>query len=345
MATCRHYQAQMLDRLYDLLDAADARALDLHLTSCPACQTAMGQSERVQRLLAAAAKTEFPNVRFQAPAAGAELARATAVAAPTRRSFWRWTSVAVAACLLVALGVSSVAHLATSRRQQNQLNTAQARVAQTQQSLREYAAAHNERLTKAQTEALAAREEYQKQVNDLTRKLSEADQTLREKQLYMVISGPGTLQPGATNEYRIDTYNFQNQPTPANLAFRVKDKAETVVYQMSSKSNGTLSLKLPPDLPLTPRRDLFLEVTAEGEAGKAHLREQVPLAVPQFMTHLTTDKPLYQPGETVHFRSLTLDRFTLKPPADDFALQFVIRDPRQTETAIAAGVSRVAGAD
>ena len=32
------------------------------------------------------------------------------------------------------------------------------------------------------------------------------------------------------------------------------------------------------------------------------------------MTHLATDKPLYKPGETVYFRSLTLDRATFKPP-------------------------------
>src|SRR5207248_763043 len=178
---------------------------------------------------------------------------------------------------------------------------------------------------KAQAEFNAAQTEFQNQYSELTRKLAEADRSLHEKELYLVISGPGTLQPGATNEFRVDTYNFQNQPAPANLAIRVKDQVEKVVYETSGKSTGTWSLKLPPDLPLTPRRELFLEVTAEGEAGKAQLREQVQLAVPQFMTHLTTDKPLYQPGETVHFRSLTLDRFTLKPPADDFALQFVIR--------------------
>ncbi|HTK77047.1 MAG TPA: zf-HC2 domain-containing protein, partial [Gemmataceae bacterium] len=344
MATCRHYQAQMLDRLYDLLDAADARALDLHLSTCPACKAAMGQSERVQRLLAAAAKTEFPGVKFQAPAAGAEVARA-AVTSPPRRSFWRAASLAVAACLFMALGIPSVAHLATARRQQDELSLAQARVAERQESLRALAAMHNDRLARAQADVNAAQSEFQNQYAELTKKLAEAERSLHEKELYFVISGPSTLQPGATNEYRVDTYNFQNKPAAANMAARVKDQAEKVVFETSGKSAGTWSLKLPPDLPLTPKRELFLEVTAEGEAGKAQLREQVQLAVPQFMTHVTTDKPMYQPGETVHFRSLTLDRFTLKPPADDFALQYVIRDSKQTETVLGAGVSRVAGAD
>src|SRR4029077_11561400 len=141
-------------------DAADARALDLHLSSCPGCKTAMGQAERVKRLLAAAAKTEFPGVTFQAPAAGADVARpAATVAAPPRRSLWRWASLAVAACLLMALGVPSVAHLATARRQQDELKLAQAQVAERKQSLRELAAAHAGKLTKAQVEFNAAQGE------------------------------------------------------------------------------------------------------------------------------------------------------------------------------------------
>ena len=30
-----------------------------------------------------------------------------------------------------------------------------------------------------------------------------------------------------------------------------------------------------------------------------------------YLAHLYTDKPMYQPGETVRFRSLTLERFSL----------------------------------
>src|SRR5262245_21450285 len=276
MSTCRHYQAQMLDRLYDLLDAADARALDLHLSSCPACQTAMGQAERVQRLLAAAAKTEFPNVRFEAPAAGAEVVRpAATVTAPPRRSFWRWASPAVAACLLMVLGVPSLAHLVTARRPQDEVERAQTRGADWQQSRGSYGAAHAARLVSAQSEVTTARQEYARQYDALTRKLSEAEQALREKELYLVISGPATLQPGATNEYRVDTFNIQNKPPSANLASRVQDQDKKVVYETNGKSAGTWALKLPPDLPLTPRRELFLEVTAETDAGKAQLREQV----------------------------------------------------------------------
>src|SRR5262249_39120931 len=41
---------------------------------------------------------------------------------------------------------------------------------------------------------------------------------------------------------------------------------------------------------------------------------------------LATDKPVYRPGETVFFRSLTLERFTLKPATEDLLLKYKITD-------------------
>jgi hypothetical protein len=135
----------------------------------------------------------------------------------------------------------------------------------------------------------------------------------------------------------------RNQPTPAAVTARVKAPNEQIVFEQDlGRSAGDFSLKLPADLPLKPNNDLFLEVTAKGDAGpKSELREQLKLALPVFVTHLATDKPLYQPGETVYFRSLTLERFSLKPSLGDFNLQFVVQDPKQTESAIVSGASRL----
>src|SRR5262249_10995733 len=60
--------------------------------------------------------------------------------------------------------------------------------------------------------------------------------------------------------------------------------------------------------------------------------ERLPLARPVYVTHLVTDKPLYKPGETVRFRSLTLDRSTLQPPAYEMHLRFQLRDPSDAKT-------------
>ena len=103
-----------------------------------------------------------------------------------------------------------------------------------------------------------------------------------------------------------------------------------------------MNVKLPADLPLTPGRDLRLDLVAQAETGpRAELHESLHLAGATYMTHLTTDKPLYQPGETVYFRSLTLDRASLKPAAEPLHIQFTVRDPMGVEAPVVVGNGQV----
>lgn len=80
----------------------------------------------------------------------------------------------------------------------------------------------------------------------------------------------------------------------------------------------------------TPRGngDLYLTVTAELPTGVQtierliHVRRAMKLL-------LTTDKPVYQPGQTIHLRSLSLQRPSGKP-AQNLDVQYAITDPRGT---------------
>src|SRR5207245_1826589 len=77
-----------------------------------------------------------------------------------------------------------------------------------------------------------------------------------------------------------------------------------------------------------PGSDLVLSVTATDAAGaKAQVTERVRLLEPVYTTFLTTDKPMYRPGEVVYFRSLTLDRTRFLPPDRDLKLQFDLIGP------------------
>ena len=54
----------------------------------------------------------------------------------------------------------------------------------------------------------------------------------------------------------------------------------------------------------------------------------MPEELPSVLTPLTTDKPLYQPGEVVHFRSLTLERHSLRPVVqEEFRLLYTLTTP------------------
>ena len=67
--------------------------------------------------------------------------------------------------------------------------------------------------------------------------------------------------------------------------------------------------------------------------------------MPVYLTHLATDKPMYRPGETVHYRSLTLERFSLKPVQEELRLQFTITGPQGDEIFKQQGALRLRSTD
>ena len=69
MHTCPSCQDQMLEYLYDLLDEPERQAMQDHLDACAACRAELARARDHQQLLAAAARMEFPEVRFAPPAA------------------------------------------------------------------------------------------------------------------------------------------------------------------------------------------------------------------------------------------------------------------------------------
>src|SRR5262249_59136526 len=145
-------------------------------------------------------------------------------------------------------------------------------------------------------------------------------------ELNVYVSGPERIQPGANTPFEIRTTNRVNRPVPAEVTVRVRDEANNVLFAQAKVAMASDYLvSLPADLAVNPKSELSLEVIAQREGGaESQVRERLSLVAPVYLAHLTTDKPMYRPGETVHFRSLTLERFSLKPPDEDFRLGYAI---------------------
>ena len=95
----------MLEYLYDLLDATDRQAVQDHLDACPACQAELARAGEQRRLLAAAARMEFPDVRFTPPVETVQAAAPAVVPMPQpTRKTRPWRRWAAAAAILLALG-------------------------------------------------------------------------------------------------------------------------------------------------------------------------------------------------------------------------------------------------
>jgi serine/threonine protein kinase len=157
----------------------------------------------------------------------------------------------------------------------------------------------------------------------------------RDKRLHVMVTGPSTFQAGAPNEYRIETRNLNNQRVPVLLTLLVRDlgsKDHRLCYEGSGMvSNGDFHFVPPPALGLKGEGDLLMEISAQGPAGQSLATQTLALRAPAYVTHLTTDRPLYRPGDLVSFRSLTLDSFSRQPPGEDLRLIFTVTNPSGQE--------------
>ena len=167
------------------------------------------------------------------------------------------------------------------------------------------------------------------------------------QELQVAVAGPEVLQPGTENDFQIQTRNLQNANQAARLSARLIDQNDKVVYEVKEvPSDGNYRLRLPADLPLTANRHFALDVVAHRDGKLDHkVHHTLPLASTTFITHIATDKPMYRPGETVHFRSLTVERFSMKPVREPLHLQYSITSPQGAEVFQLAGNALLKGAD
>ncbi len=192
---------------------------------------------------------------------------------------------------------------------------------------------HNRRSASAETRIVQLPAERQKRANEILN-------AQREAQLRVKVQGPATLRVGAPTDYQIVTTDLNGQPTKAKVSVELKDRGQTIgkPIEVASVQPGVYRLALPPDLPVRPGSQPTLVVSASRENGShTDLREELQLAAPVYVTHLEIDKPMYQLGETVHFRSLTLDRFSLKPAGEELNMEYVLTMPGGEERVVAQG--------
>src|SRR5581483_2889348 len=136
---------------------------------CPACQAEQLRAARVQRLLAAAARTEFPDVRFTPPAVDA----APAPAAKSGGPRLRWLGWAVAAAVVLGVGLPTTLHVTTVVRQQRTL-------ADARRYADELVQEHNALVVSHDAQIAAANETYQKALADAQASETELNRKLQE---------------------------------------------------------------------------------------------------------------------------------------------------------------------
>ncbi|MCL4180888.1 MAG: hypothetical protein KJ072_24460 [Verrucomicrobia bacterium] len=159
---------------------------------------------------------------------------------------------------------------------------------------------------------------------------------------------PDTLIPGAVERARVVVQEATSgEPVPGAavaISLRMRDQADArLLYAGQTDDGGRLEAQF--EIPDGLRGDAELTANVTSGIGETVWRKSTRVAE-GLSTLLTTDKPIYQPGQTIHIRTLTL-RKPEGTPAADQSMVLTVADPkgnkvfRQIETINAFGVAFV----
>jgi anti-sigma factor RsiW len=340
MMRCEHCQPLILDHLYGLLDGPDATAVEAHLRECPACAAARDEAARVQGLIAKAAKGAFPQVRFDAPQAPKPAVPVPVLAMPAARPTDRadgrtsrvatWLPWAVAAAVLLAipgtvipvLGTLSRAETARKEARESAL-TAHAMVGEMEKVQLD---ADKPRRA-ARIDLAAAKQHHDVLLAEWMKK--EKESLTAARKTTVDVFKTASLQPGAPNEFYL-VVNDAGAIANGRLLAEVRDQTDAVIFSQKLDYEKTREfrhqVRLPADVwtKLTPQSELFLVVSNLDDVTgkKQEIQERIQLLGPVYATMLVTDKATYRPGETLYFRSLTLDRTSFQSPTREQVLEY-----------------------
>jgi hypothetical protein len=320
MNSCQQYREYILDHLYGLLDSAESAELTSHLAGCDACRTELVLAEKQKKLLGVAARTQVAGFEFTRPLESSSPPRSRSLSPGLR-----WAMAAAVLLAVTGIGLPGGYYW----HQKDRVVQLESRLQAISQSAERTQKEYHERIARADADVQNLQKQLQDTAENHQNKLNKIVSDVNTQRLNVTVTSPETLIAGAPNRIQVVTTDLNHQPAVANLSVKiVNSKQETVYKKENVASKGNLEIPLPADLPVTPKSDLTLVVNARGsQGGGGELTEKISLVAPLYITHLATDKPMYQPGETVRFRSLTLDRFTLKPAAEDLQLAYVLTKP------------------
>ncbi|WP_182869191.1 MG2 domain-containing protein [Rhodopirellula sp. JC639] len=127
---------------------------------------------------------------------------------------------------------------------------------------------------------------------------------------FLVAVGPQPADPGDRG-----TLDPSMPVVPATISFKVLSKGAVLFFGTSQTSGqGPARIRVPDDIAIPGDAVLHVDANPTGREGLVRLT--VPLEPTRCLTFVSTDRPVYRPGETVFFRSVTLNRRTLAAHID-----------------------------
>jgi hypothetical protein len=316
MRPCDHFDEQLLDYVYGLLNDEEAGSLRAHLAECQRCQAALTAAEGQQQLLSRAAQIYREVPLFKAPEEEPALApvpvppTTETEAAPAilplparaRRRWGRWLGTAAAAAIAVAAAGLYALY-------QNRLDDYQTELTQANQQLKD-----------TDGQLALVKQIYDRETAQLASRLS-------QESLHLCVEGSGTYSPEGASRFRAVTRDSAGNSMPADLDVRLVDADKKALFQAAVRSKGEVDITVPAGLKVDGS-GARLEVAAQARDATARVAETLRIEEPTLVTHLTLNKSSFQIGEILFFRTVTLERFSLRPPAERVSLRYALVSPQ-----------------
>lgn len=138
------------------------------------------------------------------------------------------------------------------------------------------------------------------------------------------LEGPKALTHGHPARYRVRADNpVTHRPLPGVAVGVVVRKEGVVLAQQEGVTSDKGDVVF--ELAVDAEGDVQVEAHGAATGTVTLVTDATTIQVPGGKVLLTTDKPLYQPGQTIQLRALALDRDTQKPVANGKAL-FEVED-------------------
>src|SRR5262249_40460548 len=162
---------------------------------------------------------------------------------------------------------------------------------------------------------------------------------IQEHFTHLQVVGPASVHSDAPAQFRVATRDVAGQPRAAEIVVRWKGD---VTREYKFNSPGEQLAELPAGLTSREgRATIEVESTFAGRVAK--VTEAVEVKEPTYITHLALNKSSYRIGELLFFRTLTLERYSLKPAPAKIELQYMLRDANRQIKMSLPGLTGEAG--
>lgn len=129
--------------------------------------------------------------------------------------------------------------------------------------------------------------------------------------LELMVLGQNSLLAGSRASMRIVTLNYRGRAPIKNASVKVLLKSKGMnkrLFAGRTDRNGSIDAAF--EIPDLDEESATIAITAETDIGTETVEYNVSMKK-AYTIYLVTDKPVYQPGQVIHIRTLTLQRPTM----------------------------------